>query len=102
MKAIKLALVAACTLVGAAGASATPRENVALHISSDGVNFADPASVSAFRGRVAQEIARVCNPGDRIGADMSPDFKCRREMSASFEPSIAAMTSAAGKKLANN
>lgn len=101
MKAIKLALVAGCMLVGATGASATPRENVALHISADGVNFADPASVSTFRSRVAQEIARVCNPGDRIGADLSPDFKCRRELAASFEPSLAAMTSAAGKKLAS-
>ena len=102
MKAIKLALVAACMVVGVTGANAKPRENVALHISAAGVNFADPASVNAFRGRVAREIAAVCNPGDRIGADMTPDFKCRRELSASFEPTIAAMTSAAGKKLAVN
>lgn len=102
MKAFKLALVAACMLVGATGAAAKVREDVALHISVSGVNFADPASVSSFRERVAREIAQVCNPGDRLGADLAPDFKCRRELAASFEPSIAAMASNAGKKLAVN
>jgi len=102
MKAIKVALVATCMLVGATAASANVRENVSLRISPVGVNFADAASVNAFRGRVAREIAQFCNPGDRVGADLSPDFQCRRELSARVEPSIAAMVSSAGKQVATN
>lgn len=102
MKAIKVALVATCLLVGATAASASVRENVSLSISSAGVNFADSASVNAFRGRIAREIAQFCNPGDRIGADLSPDFRCRRELSAQIEPTIAAMITSAGAKVATN
>jgi UrcA family protein len=102
MKAIKVALVATCLLVGATAASANVRENVSLRISPVGVNFADAASVNAFRGRVAREIAQFCNPGDRIGADLSPDFQCRRELSARIEPTIAALVTSAGAKVATN
>jgi UrcA family protein len=102
MKAIKVALVATCLLAGATAASANVRENVSLRISPVGVNFADAASVNAFRGRVAREIAQFCNPGDRIGADLAPDFRCRRELSARVEPAIAAMINSAGAKVATN
>ncbi len=88
------AMAAACAaglLAVATTAAATEteqREGVALRINSAGVNFADPAAVAAFRRDVARQIAAACNPGDRVGADTKPDFRCRREMAATLEPTV--------------
>lgn len=82
----------ACLAVGLLTASATafaaPRENLQLKVSTAGVDFADPASVAAFRREVDRQIAQACNPGDRVNADVTPDFKCRAEMAASLEPTV--------------
>ena len=44
---------------------------------------------------VARQIAAACNPGNRIGADLSPDYRCRREMTASIEPKVRQLVMAA-------
>ena len=102
MKIVNAALVAACLLVGSTGALAQGREDVALRISASGVNFSDPVSVNAFRNRVAREIAVVCNPGDRLNADFTPDFQCRRELTATAEPAISTLASKATVTVAKN
>lgn len=89
MKTVAAAVVAACLLAGSAGASAKGVENVAVRVSTAGVNFNDPASVEKFRARVKREIEATCNPGDRIGADMTPDFACRKSMAVTAETRIA-------------
>lgn len=88
MKTIATMILAAGLLAGAAGAQAAGREDAAFQMKTEGVNFADPASVAKFRRELNRQIAAVCNPGDRIGADMAPDFECRRQMAASVEPKI--------------
>lgn len=88
MKTLINAAIAVGLLASTAAVSAAPRENVALKVSSAGVDFADPASVVEFRRSVERQIEAACNPGDRIGADMRPDFKCRAEMSANLNPKV--------------
>jgi UrcA family protein len=91
MKAISTAIIAACLLGGATAATATEREPVALQVRAEGVNFADPAAVAALRREIERKIEVACNPGDRIGADMMPDFRCRREMAAALEPTLTTL-----------
>jgi len=100
MKIVAAALVAASLLAGATGALAKPRETVSVAVSTEGVNFADPASVAKFRTRVARQIAAICNPGDRIGADMSPDFQCRKSMAVVSDTKIAALSAPNGSAMA--
>jgi len=88
MKTIGMAALAAGLLAVASGAFAAEREAVSIRLDTKGVNFADPAAVSAFHRDVARQIEAVCNPGDRIDADTKPDFKCRRELAASLEPTL--------------
>jgi UrcA family protein len=88
MKFFGIALFAAGLMVGASPAVAAEREHVALEVPATGVNFADPTSVAALRRQAERQIAAVCNPGDRVGADMKPDFKCRREMAANLDPTL--------------
>ncbi len=88
MKAIGIAILAAGILAGSTGASAAEREQVAFKINTTGVDFTDANSVAAFRRGLEEQIAAVCNPGDRLNADTSPDFKCRNEMANSIEPKI--------------
>lgn len=95
MKTISAALVAATLLAASSAAHAGAREQVSLALQSTQVNFANPASVAQFRKDLDRQIAAACNPGDRLGADLSPDFKCRREMTASAEPRVQALVLAA-------
>jgi UrcA family protein len=95
MKTLRTALVAAVLLAGSSAAFAGARENVSLNVSASGVNFASPEAVAKYRADVQRQIAAVCNPGDRVGADMAPDFKCRREMAASMEPKVRQLVMAA-------
>jgi len=100
MKTVSAAIVAACLLVGSAGVAAEPVENVAAHVSTAGVKFNDPASVDKFRARVKREIAAVCNPGDRLNADMTPDFACRKSMAVTAETRIALMQAQSNSMMA--
>ncbi len=103
MKIIGHAALAVCLLVGATGANARPRENVSLTIPTASVDFANPVGVAAFREAVARQIALVCNLGDRLDADLSPDWQCRRELNASAEPAIRQMAArASGQQAAIN
>ena len=89
MKTVSAALVAACLLAGSAGAYAKDVEKVAVRVSTEGVNFNDPVSVEKFRAKVDRQIAAICNPGDRLDADLSPDFACRKSMAVTAETRIA-------------
>lgn len=75
-------------IVGAPGAEVEDRESIALKVSTAGVDFADPVSVAKFRRDVSRQIEEACNPGDRLHADMKPDFECRRQLTASLEPRL--------------
>ena len=102
MKAMAIAMVACALSASSTGALANDRENVSLKTNVDAVDFADTKSVSAFRRDMAKQIAGICNPGDRLGADMAPDWKCRNEMAASLELTIRALVSNAQEtRLAN-
>jgi len=86
---IMFPLIAAGLLVGASAATAADREPVSVRIDTSGVNFADPDSIAEFRRDIARQIEAICNPGDRLDADMAPDFRCRQEMAADLEPVVA-------------
>jgi UrcA family protein len=88
MKSLALAMIAAGLLAGSSAATAAGRESVSLKVDAAHVDFADPASVAALRRQVERQIEAACNPGDRVGADMKPDFKCRREMAANLDPTL--------------
>ncbi len=100
MKIVAAALVAASLIAGSTGAFAKGQENIAVRVSTAGVNFADADSVAKFRSRVAREVAVACNPGDRLNADMKPDFKCRKSMAAVTETRIAALSGNANSQMA--
>ena len=91
MKSLGIAMLTAGLLAGASAATAAERESVSLKIDAASVNFADPASVAALRRQVERQIEQACNPGDRVNADMKPDFKCRREMAANLDPTLTQM-----------
>lgn len=88
MKSLGIAILAAGLLAGGTAATAAERESVSLKVDAASVNFADPASVAAFRRQVERQIEAACNPGDRTQADMKPDFRCRREMAANLDPTL--------------
>jgi UrcA family protein len=100
MKIVSAALVAASLLVGSTGAFAKGQENVAVRVSTSGVNFADADSVNKFRQRVARQAELACNPGDRLNADLSPDFKCRKSMAATTEVRIAQLSGKSDSQMA--
>jgi UrcA family protein len=90
MKTIAAALVAATLLAPAAVMAEVPeaREPVSLTVSTQGLDLTQPAGVKALQSRMDKAIAAACNPGDRIGADLSPDYRCRQEMAANVEPTL--------------
>ncbi len=90
---IIISAVAAAALVVPSLATANDitvqgREAVSVTVSSADLNLSTVEGLQTLRSRMAKAIAATCNPGDRIGADMSPDFKCRQEMSAKGETQI--------------
>lgn len=102
MKAIGIAIIAAGIVAGSSGALAAGREDVALKINTTGVNFGNVESVAAFRRDLSRQIAAACNPGDRLNADLAPDWKCRSEMSQSVEPVIQQLVArASNSRFAN-
>ena len=100
---MKMLAVAAATagllVVSTAGATETEatqqREAVAVQVDASKVNFADAEAVARFRRDVERQIAEACNPGDRLGADMKPDFECRRQMAANLEPTVVELAARA-------
>ena len=97
MKNLGAALAAACLIATPAfAADATPnREQVSIQVSTDGLDMTTQNGVSQFQSRVNKAIASACNPGDRVGADLSPDYKCRREMASNVQPTITRMAARA-------
>ena len=103
MKTLNAAFAAACVLVAPSAAMAATaqdvdngevsvtvtapaqhaREPIELRVSTAGLDLRDPQNLERLRARVAREIETACNPGNRLNADLSPDWKCRREMGAS-------------------
>ena len=90
MKYISAAVAAACLFASAAvsAEAAKPRENVSINVSSADLDLTTPDGVAQLQSRVDKAIAAACNPGDRVGADLSPDYKCRREMAANVQPTM--------------
>ena len=95
MKYLAAALGAACLLGGAGAALAeasdivvsqsdAKREAIMLRVPAN-MDPSDPAQVIALRAKATRQIEQACNPGDRLNADMAPDFQCRREMAANLE-----------------
>lgn len=72
------------------------REAVSVSVRTDDINFADPADLAKVRARLDRAVAAACNPGDRIGADVTPDWQCRREMARNAEPTIQQLAQRAG------
>jgi UrcA family protein len=100
---LMLPLIAAGLLVGATAATAADREAVSVRIDASSVDFSDPESIAAFRRDIARQIEAACNPGDRLDADMKPDFRCRQEMAANLEPVVAQLIArATDRQLASN
>lgn len=97
MNRVYAALVAACLVGGASAAQAgspqnavaasgpEPREVVTLAIPAVDRDTRSLGDTSALRTRAARDIARACDPADRLKANLSPDWRCRREMAASLE-----------------
>lgn len=82
------ALAALLAGVPAIASASEGREQVAVKVQTSDINLADPAALDKARARLNRAIAAACNPGDRLNADMSPDWQCRREMAASAEPAM--------------
>ena len=88
MKYLVAALGAACVLASASPALAKPREDIQLRLPTAGANLASPKEARELRAEAKRQIERACNPGDRLEADLSPDFQCRREMIASVDRAL--------------
>lgn len=82
------------------GSAQGGRERVALQVSTEGLNLAAPAGVAKLRKRLERAIAYACNPGDRLDADLSPDYQCRQEMATSAEPALLAIAQGASSPAA--
>ncbi len=95
-----IAAVAAGCLLCSGTVSAKDRETVQLRLSPAGEDLSDQKALAAFRAQAMKSISQVCNPGDRLGADMAPDWQCRREMTATLDHALKrvllAMTSSRG------
>ena len=82
------ALVALLVGVPAIASAPEGRESVAVKVQTSDIDLSNPAAIDKARARLDRAIAAACNPGDRLNADLSPDWQCRREMAASAEPAM--------------
>ena len=64
-----------------------PRAASALKLQDDFDHIGAEVHELTTDGRTSYYIDEG-NPGDRVGADMKPDFRCRREMAANLEPTL--------------
>jgi UrcA family protein len=71
------------------------RETVSINVSTDGLDLTTQRGVRQLQVRMDRAIDSACNPGERLNADMSPDFRCRREMAADAWPTMQQLTSKA-------
>ncbi len=99
MKYIGIALAAAGLFASPAISAEAPlgREQVSVQVSTAGLDMTTQAGLDQFRARVDKAIAAACNPGDRVGADLAPDFKCRREMANNVQPTMQQMAARASE-----
>jgi UrcA family protein len=88
MKYISAALAAATLFATSAVMADTGREQVSINVTTAGLDLTTQAGVDQLRERMDKAIAAACNPGDRVGADVLPDYKCRREMAANVQPTM--------------
>lgn len=102
MKTLAVALAATGLLVAPSMAMAGEREQVAVRVATADLDLSNPADVAQLRSRMNQAIAAVCNPGDRLNADMKPDWQCRQEMGANGEAKVAALVGGRLNAVASN
>jgi UrcA family protein len=88
MKYVGAAIAAATLFATPAVMADTGREHVQITVSTADLDLTTQQGVDQLRTRMDKAIAAACNPGDRAGADLSPDFKCRREMAANVQPTM--------------
>lgn len=102
MKTLAVALMATGLLVAPSMAMAGEREQVSVRVITSDLDLSNPADVAQLRSRVSQAVAAVCNPGDRLNADIAPDWQCRQEMSANGEAKVAALIGGKLNAVASN
>jgi UrcA family protein len=97
MKYFGAALAVTCLFATPALLAEVPRgrEAVSINVSTEGLDLTSQQGVRRLQTRMDQAIATACNPGDRLNADMSPDFRCRREMAADAWPTMQKLTAQA-------
>ncbi len=78
------------------------RESVSIAVTAAGLDLATPQGVAQLRARVGRAVAQACNPGDRLKADMTPDWQCRREMAAGAEPVVAQLVAQSSARSAHS
>lgn len=84
MKLLSAAIAAVGLLVAPAvsQAASNNREQVSVAVQSNDLDLSRPEHVEKLRDRFSRAIAQACNPGDRLNADLKPDWQCRSEMGA--------------------
>ena len=121
MKTLNAAFAAACLLVAPSAAMAATaqdvdaveinvlapaqhsRESIELRVSAAGLDLSNPQNLERLRSRVTKAIETACNPGNRINADLSPDWQCRREMGANATAALYTLARHGGSRsLASN
>jgi UrcA family protein len=105
MKILSAAVAAATLFAAPTLASAAPannREQVSVSVKTSDLDLSRPEHVERLRGRVARAVAAACNPGDRLNADMSPDWQCRNEMGANAEVAMNRLIAAPNSRVASN
>ena len=104
MKIFTSALLAASLLVAPATlqAASKSREQVSVAVKSSDLNLARPEHVAKLRERMARAIAVACNPGDRLNADLKPDWQCRSQMGANGEIAMNRLLSNSQNRVASN
>jgi UrcA family protein len=86
----------------ASAATSQKREQVSVAVQSSDLDLGRPENVAKLRDRVSRAIAQTCNPGDRLNADLRPDWQCRREMGANAEIAMNHLLSTPQSRVASN
>lgn len=105
MKTLSLAVAAIALFAAPTIASASPaqnREQVSVAVSTNDLDLSRPEHVERLRTRVARAIQAACNPGDRLNADITPDWRCRTEMGANAEVAMNRLMGTANSQVASN